>query len=149
MKKLLLIFAATALFVSCDPVRNDWSWKIKNSTDQTLTLEFFDFILYEPTYNTRSLIPGESILLDEVGLNSRDFNDYFKKSVRAYGEDVYWRILSDNNVVLKSWNYSDRNLPNQRFFEESEWQYNQEPGGAFVLMEYSWTFEILPEDITS
>ncbi len=62
------------------------------------------------------------------------------RAVKEFGEDASWQILSeDGTAVLRTWRYSDRDLPNQRFFDESSWSF----AGT------TWTFEILPDDILS
>ncbi len=77
------------------------------------------------------------------------FFSFWVRAVKEFGEDASWQILSENDVVLKTWNYSDYGLPNQQFFEESSWHYSQIPGrSAFVTTEFLWTFDIRPEDIT-
>lgn len=152
MKKLLLLLGMTAVFMSCDPDVNVWSWRIKNGTDQALYFEYFNLFSYQPSYFTPLILPGESIVLYEKGHERKQFGfkRYFEESANSYGGDVYWRILSSNSATLKAWSYSDMGLPDQRFFDESEWLYSTSPGAnSWVITEFSWTFEILPKDIST
>ncbi len=153
MKKLLLFFTVTAIALTtgCDPRGNSWQWWIKNSTDQVLKLKHFSYMPYTPAYGTAIILPGDSIVLDRIGHKpkvSLRFDDYFEKSAGSYGENVYWQLLSEDDVVLRTWSYSNKNLPDQRFFEESAWHFDKISGGdSFVIMQYIWTFHISPEDI--
>ncbi len=151
MKKLLLFFAITAITLTgCDPEGDEWQWWIKNSTDQTLKFKHLSYVPRTPAYSTVTIAPGDSIVLYRVGLDKSRFDYYFDKCAELSGEDVSWQILSEDNATLKSWNYSDKDLPNQRFFDELSWTYEKKIGRqAFIDMVHSWTFDILPEDITS
>jgi hypothetical protein len=105
-------------------------------------------------YGTVKIPPGGVVTLygltTETGKNDRlSLGYYFRRSANSYGEDVYWQILSEDGTELKTWNYSDIGSTDQRFFEESSWLYEEKPGeGGFIVAEYSWTFEIQPEDIS-
>jgi hypothetical protein len=152
MKKNIFLFFCIALSaVSCDPAGNTWQWSVKNNTDQTLKLSHLSFVPYVPTYSTISISPGETVYLYRVTLECKygsNFGDYFRKSAETYEDDVYWEILSEDDVKLASWNYSDRSLPDQRFFEESSWAFDSKPGqSARIVLQYTWTFEISPQDI--
>lgn len=149
MKKILLYLTVIMLFSSCDPPQNEWVWVVVNSTERTLLLNF----PYYRGYNMETIAPGGVIALSRTTTNTGKrhnmyFDDYFKKFVGEYGEDAYWQILYDGNVI-KTWTYSDRGLPDQRFFDESSWRHRQEEGGGFVVTRFTWTFEISPEDIVS
>ncbi len=152
MKKFLSFFAVLVLFTACDPPQNCYSWWIKNSTDETLTLNFYDCTLYEPSYRTGLLSPGDSVVLYRICFgekNHMQFDSYFEKSASLGGVNVHWQILSeDRNTVLKTWRYSDYSLPDQRFFEKSSWRHYVNAGHGRISYEYLWTFEIQPEDIT-
>ena len=150
MKKFVLLFCIGLFCVSCDPPQNAWIWLVKNNTEQTLKFKF----PYSENYQTKTLEPGDGIFISDILTNTSrphniDFYDYFRKVVSEYGENVYWQILSEDDVVLKTWSYSDRGLPYQRFFDKTSWHYAQGSGFGFVVADYSWTFEILPEDISS
>ena len=159
MKKLLLFFTVAAAVISCDPSYDGWGWRVRNNTEQTLKFNFISQRQQDsPTYglyNTVTIPPGGaySIYGTETRTNGRDrmrFDNYFINNVNSYGEEVYWQILSEDDVVLKTWKYSDMEMPDQRFFEESSWSLDiLQPGGTFVDVLYTWTFEILPKDIQS
>lgn len=148
MKRAIMALCCVALCcvtLCCDPPGNSGVWKIRNGTDQLLKFKCFLCMNYDPSYGIISVPPGESVLLCRTAflLKARiEFDYYFSKC------GLYWQILSEDEVVLRTWDYSDIGLPDQRFFEESEWYFEQNPGqSGRTLMEYSWIFEILPEDI--
>jgi hypothetical protein len=104
--------------------------------------------LHDSDYRETEIKPGEEISLCGDRLDEQDFSfqfdHYFKKSAEAFGEDVSWQILSEHGEVLKTWGYSERDLPGRRFFEESSWDHYEQwewSAGEF------WNFTILPEDI--
>ena len=150
MKKLILFFAVVSLaLTSCDPPQNAWIWLVKNNTEQTIKFKY----PASQNYQVSTLSPGESVFVSDILYpKSRrynlQFNDYFENITNEYGDDVYWQILSEDDVVLKTWDYSDKDKPGQRFFDESSWAYNQGNNGAqFIAENYSWLFNISSEDI--
>ncbi len=159
MKKLFLFLSfMMATTSSCDPPLITWIWSVKNSTEQTLKIRFIPQTHQNsPAYGQYDtiIIPKDgnltfySITADANQYHA-SFSDYFRASTTMYGNDVYLQILSEDDVVLKTWNYSDADLFDRRFFDESAWHYKKGPGqGAFVIASYSWIFDILPEDIES
>ncbi len=151
MKNIILFLGAALLCVSCDPVQNSWRWYVKNGTEQTLILRYPYYSIHALEYQIFAIAPGDSVSIFSSSFDSRNnlsFNYYFKKIIDNYGEDVHWQISSESEEVLKTWNYLNRGLPDQRFFEKSLWLYYDIPAhGAFFDVRYSWVFEILPEDI--
>jgi hypothetical protein len=161
MKKLLLsIFAAAILVLTgCDPPQYSWRWEMKNNTSQTISVKFIprrhnDSASYG-LYVSPTVAPGGVVVLDVFSTKMKKgksvgFADYFRQSANSYGNDVYWQILSEDGTVLKTWNYSDINSPDQRFFNESSWDYKQGPGtDSFVVASHYWLFEISEEDINT
>ena len=156
MKKMILLFCIALFCVSCDPPQNAWTWGVKNCTEQTLILKFPEYSIRDNgtlVYRTVTLQQGYTATLYSSHTSEHriiNFSYFFDTIVNRYGEDVYWQILSEDKVVLKTWNYSERHLSDRNFFEKSLWQYAQGPGGyGFVVADYSWTFEIQQEDISS
>ena len=158
MKKLLICFVlAAVVLISCDPFYDVWAWRINNNTDQTIKFNFItqrhpDSPAYG-LYQAVTIPPGGtySIHGTETRTYGRDyivFSYLFSNSANLYGEDVYWQILSEDDIVLKTWKYSDMDVPDQRFFKESLWNYEKVPSeDNFVKIVHLWTFDILPEDI--
>jgi hypothetical protein len=159
MKKLILLFITSVFFMACDPAQNIWIWAIENTTDQVLKFQYPGYAVNEnganadSYYHTKMILPGDVIFIKTTKTKTgtqygQYFDDYFKTFVSLHGNDIYWQIMSENGVPLKTWKYSEKDLPNQRFFDESEWHYSHKPGeDAFITTEYSWVFEIMSEDI--
>lgn len=154
MKKVLLLLCIALLGVSCKP----WdfpgtrrSWLIDNHTDQTLILKcpftesLFDDGPYE--YREFELLPNSTITITVCSGRSKatlSYDFYYRTSAEKFGENVSWQILSEDGEVLKTWMYSDKDLADQRFFDESSWDYHE--NWEFIVSE-SWKFTILPEDL--
>ncbi len=164
MKKLLLFFTVAAVVAAMtggDPPRTVREWHIKNSTEQTLKLKFLyhqfnnDDLRDYASFRIITISPEDSVMIEAVDFESRKrihFDYYFNNYVDSYGDDAYWQILSEDDEVLKTWNYSERDLPGQRFFEESEWRRGRKIidlafYSSFVEAVYTWTFDIRPEDL--
>lgn len=155
MKKLILFFAVVAgavLTTGCEPPKNAWVWIVENNTEQLIKFEF----PYSDVSQISTIIPGGNIHISMLHLtgtskhNGLRYDDLFEIVAQEFGENVSWQILSENDEVLKTWNYSAGNLTDQRFFDESSWTYEYIPGGPdYIAGTCSWTFEILPEDIQS
>ena len=152
MKKLILLFCIALFCISCDPPRNGWNWVVVNNTGQALTLKF-PYMGIDQTY---ILQPWERVAITKIHTTNVEerynlnFDYYFEMVAGRHGDDVSWQLLSEDGIVLRTWDYSDRGLPDQRFFEESAWIKKPGPGqGAFIIATYSWTFNILREDIDS
>ncbi len=148
MKKLILFSCIVIFCSSCAREFSDnyWRWGIVNNTDQTLVVKITND---NNEYNVYSL-PSETYeFLFENITRHRDkmqFNDYFSKIANLYGDDVVWQILSEDEItVLKTWRYSDRDLPNQRFLDETSWSFQE--WNASGGHEHFWSFAILLEDI--
>jgi hypothetical protein len=161
MKKIMLFFSLATLvcanFVSCGLIYRDGGVHlyIANGTEQTLKLKF-------PLLNKKIQNYSETdkydykIYVVEPGMNEQidaykipygteyRFEDYFKKCADVYGEDVSWQILSEDDVVLKVWNYADVGQIDLRFFEETAWGPAGFVGDRGILV---YEFEILTEDI--
>ncbi len=153
MKKTFLLFCFALLCTSC--INNWWDhfvpriWFVRNATGQTLILKC---PVYESDEHISNPIVAsgfeyrELVLTPNYGgsmicrIDSKPrFNYYFIQSAEAFGEDVSWQILSEDGEVLKTWKYSDRNLPGQRFFEESEWHETQ--SGLWPACYFNISFE--------
>lgn len=154
MKKILIYFVILMLFASCGKMIERWmsgshacQWHVRNDTDQTLKLKFpsysasesDDYRIYEIEPGTRIQIDGYTV--SKSGTND-EFDNYFKQCAKVYGEGVSWQILSEDDIVLKVWNYSDFDQSGQRFFEDSSWFNGSEANGDSYHI-----FEIQPEDI--
>lgn len=161
MKKLILFLVVVVLFTMFSACINKWweyydpkIWSIYNATEQTLTLKCpiyeSDKHISNPIfasdfkYRELELEPKSRVLICRGGIPKKiiqEFDYYFTQSAEAFGEDVSWQILSEDGAVLKIWNYSDRDLPDQRFFDKSEWRDTQ--SGLWP----TFSFAITPEDI--
>jgi hypothetical protein len=153
MKKLILFLGVLLLLTSCGRLlenwlvnnsKDVWMWHVRNDTEQTLKLKFPSYSGKDITdYRTYEIEPRVRIQIDGYThklQSGAKFGDYFKKCASVYGDDVTWQISSVDDVVLKTWKYSERDQPDQRFFIESSWETASEP--------HDFTFAILPEDIT-
>jgi hypothetical protein len=158
MKKLGLLFCVVLLSVSCDPLRWETEvpriWNIKNYTEQTLILKFphaemngltdwsrgdFEYIEVEV-----SPFSGTTVFSSGIPEDAKPWFDYyFTESVKAFGEDVSWHILSEDSTVLKTWKYSDKDSSKERFFDNTEWS------SADDSIFHTWIFIIKPEDLQS
>jgi len=126
--------------------RHHGSWLVKNCTNQTLIL---DYPLYGNLRSSSEFAPGNSIL---IGSDYFPFEDkilpYFdrlgRQLINAGVKDMSFNVLSKGNVLLKTWNYSDRDLPGKQFFKESSWRYNE---NGKVIINAIWVFDIMPEDL--
>lgn len=152
MKKLLLFLSLALLCTSCikkiEEFRRDWY--IYNQTGRVLQLKCpysESFLESDLEYKTLELQPNASIKICSGQVPAKDkpyIYYYFKKSSEKFGDDVSWQILSEDDIVLKEWSYLDRNLPDQRFFEESAWYNDIRPGGEIW---HYFAFIIQPDDI--
>lgn len=158
MKKLAIFLGIIMLFMSCNPTkwfkeRYRWTWAVDNYSGQNLKLEYPYYSSDENCweYRTCELVDGGlyiSVNLHYVSTYEEmiAFDYYFNESANYLGNDVCWRILSEEGAVLKTWRYSDRNKSGQRFFDESSWIYGK--GFAeWLEVPLVWTFGIYPEDI--
>lgn len=162
MKNLILLICIASLFASCK--RNDWHedyvprmWYIGNRTDQTLIfkhpypgvgegISFYPILAEKIRYRETRISPYERVAICRGMIPKESepwVNFYFSQSAEALGEDVIWQIISEDGEVLKTWNYSDRYLPDQRFFNEKEW-YETRSG-----LWPAFGFGITPEDIST
>jgi hypothetical protein len=158
MKKLLLFFCVVLFCISCV---NDWwnyyttkVWAIENHTNRTLVLRCpysesesrsnpvlasdFEYREFKAAPTTRTVICKSAIPLEHEPW----FDFYFTKSVEAFGENVSWQIFSEDGEMLKTWNYSNKDLSDQRFFDRFAWDDTREWG-----LWGSFTFDIRTEDI--
>ncbi len=158
MKKLILLFFCISLTgVSCRQslIRTDGHWSVMNKTELTLLFKYphsSSLFQSDSHYGEQIIAPGSGISICNGSLPERkhlNFHSYFERSADTFGDDVCWQILSENGDVLKTWNYSDVAQSNHRFFEESSWKYNQTSGEWLTSTINKWTFDIIPEDITS
>jgi hypothetical protein len=161
MKKIMLFLGIIVLSVSCGKLienwMNDigsvsWQWYVFNRTEQTLLLkihsnsiseiDYYEMYEINPTTDNRVYkldFPDRKSSYDVM------FGEYFNKCANKYGKNISWQILSEDEVVLKTWNYFDFEKPDKRFFEESAWQYGSDRSGSTSIRYF--TFEILPKDI--
>lgn len=149
---LCLLFTIAFGLISCgESVGHQCSWYVNNCTDRTLILKYPHYTTNTGEYLSRTVIPGASIRIDgckkiSTSKVNLSFDYYFIMNAERADHDIYWQILSESGEVLKTWTYSERGLPDQRFFEESSWKLSileERPR----RIEYSWTFEIMPNDI--
>lgn len=153
MKQTLLL-TIVLLLSSCDPAQYGYVWQIVNNTGQTVQLKQPDLDPNQPE-NIVTIPPNETqVIYITTGGKIRNqqtiyFNRCFEYYISVYGEEVYWQVLSEDGVILKTWKYLDRWLPDQRFFDETSWrkEFRSESGPGFISGGYYWTFEILTEDI--
>ena len=144
---VILSLSPIFLGILCGRINEDrhhGSWLVKNCTNQTLILDY-------SLENVRSSIaPGNSIL---IGTEIFPYDDkilpYFDRLIRIYintgVKDMSFKVLSKDSVLLRTWSYSDRDLPGKQFFKESSWRYNERKKKDLILA--TWVFDIRPEDI--
>jgi hypothetical protein len=169
MKKLLLIgilvLCGLVLNVSCnlegDSIRfvdPECFWQIANKTDGILKFKYPKLSTHYAedgtsqimiSYHAIEILPNGVALIFATGSSRKPFN-YVFESISKYEEHPSWQILSEDDVVLKYWNYDDEELLDQRFFEESSWISSYDEGHSVVTIPtYIWTFKIVSEDIVS
>ncbi len=154
MKKLV-IFICVMIFCSSCRLFNEWrdgklsvDWRVMNVTEQTLIFKYpysssiltddFEFMEFEIEPMSEVVVcRGENLQRGSVY-----FDSYFIRSAEMLGEDVSWQISSEDGVVLKTWRYLDKDLPDQRLFKEREWE-----AVSHSLYHSFWVFRIRPEDI--
>ena len=150
MRKLLLLLSAIILCAACGKFGQNPQyhciWHIANYTEETLIFKYPS--VSNSVYLESELAPNSDVELYNVIIGYfPPFDEYIKKSADMFGEDVYWQILSEDGTVLKTWKYSERELPNQRFFEESSWPHDKT--SEWLSVKNYWIFTISPEDIVS
>jgi hypothetical protein len=161
MKKIMLFLGVIILCSSCGKLITDLfggpdlaqkyqevDWAIINKTEQSLKIKspYFMYNSISHRYETNGdyritmIEQGDTVVVMDI-LVGENFEDYFTLCQNSYGEEVYWQILSEDDIVLKTWTNSDIEQLNQRFFEKSSWKYVSNKQGN------SWIFEILSDDI--
>ncbi len=152
MKKLILCCAVALVCASCSPFgHEEMDWYVSNGTEQVLKFEYPYCSTNDDMveYVVKTLSAKEVVFIGESwskGNNGISFSHYFEKCADLYGDDVYWRISSNDGTVLKTWKYADRGGNQEiRFFDKTAWKVTGDSEWAGVWS--SWTFEILPEDI--
>jgi hypothetical protein len=141
-------------------------WYVYNDTEQTLILKcpypgkgkgisFYPIVPENIEYKEFKIAPKSRLLTATDGTTEYSicsgmipkdcespFNYYFMQSAEALGENVSWQIFSEDGEVLKTWTYSNKDLPDERFFDESEWHEVQSG-----LWRNAYSFKITPEDL--
>jgi hypothetical protein len=159
-KIMLIVLLLSPLFMagSCEkfPTPDSSSlWRIKNSTGQTLRITVPPRSLIV-TYPVSDPIDNRIVPEHPIALMLRDIYDGpvppFDSLLDVWNnlteEDMFFEVFSNEGLLLARWNYSDKDMPGRQFFNESSWQYHEEIGGEGEI-KATWTFEILPEDISS
>lgn len=151
MKKLILLLGIMSLGFQCGPEPpdpNGGAWRIKNSTNQTLTITIPPYSVIQSYPLDNNISPGDAIPL---GFTSTDIEKIpnFELIRRFWHglaeEDIYFEVLSSNGTTLVKWDYLNKDLPGKQFFKEGSWQRKQSSKGDNI--DVTWFFEILPEDI--
>ncbi len=149
MKKLLYILTAIVSLTACDPAKWMYSdqhrWYVKNTSDETIIVRMRIYSRLE------TLSPGDSTVI----LQAAPQPDEKSPNFELLYNNMYWdngqsqdqqiNILSKSGKVLKTWKYTEQKKPDKQFFRESSWTLYSCKGAA--ESEYSWVFEIFPEDI--
>lgn len=152
MKKAVLFCIIALICVSCSPLgRDHFYWRVHNGTGQVLKFEFpyYSKADGEARYRVVTLNGQEEITVGESWSKGNDnipFDRYFEMCANLQGENVYWRILSETGEVLKTWTYSEKDEPDQRFFYEPEWGFNPEYS-EWGSSSGFWGFVVIPDDI--
>ncbi len=124
------------------------SWYVMNTTDRTLILkcpysesllsndyEYREFEIEPLSIHGIIICRGKNLRNEDA-----DYDSYIQRSAEVLGEDVSWRIFSEDGMVLKTWKYSERDLPERRFFEKKEWEWE-----ASLSLSSVWRFYITDE----
>jgi hypothetical protein len=148
MKKIVLLLSITLLSVSCGLVYRDCGlrWFIYNDTEQTLKLRVPSYSASDKKgYRVYEIEPQNREQIDGYGgvpcESDHKFDDYFQKCANLYGVEACWQILSEDDVVLKTWNYVDFSKPNQRFFNELSWSSNSSNAIGYTNLTFAIKFE--------
>lgn len=172
MKKMILFLCVIMMYTSCRdpfPWSKDYTarlWYVYNATEQTLILkcpypgegegisfypilpENIEYKEFKIAPQSRTLETADGLSVESLckGMIPRDseplFDYYFAQSAIALGEEVSWQILSEDGEVLRTWSYSNKDMPDERFFKKSEWK---EVASGF--WQHAFLFFIQPEDI--
>ena len=139
---IILSLSPIFLGILCEPDYHRGEWYVKNYTDQTLTISF------PPHYwKNKDVVSGDSVLIQMFKFTEKaktiPYFDLFPRTMVSYGYNTV-KIVSKDSILLKTWNYSDRDLPDKQFFKESSWRYYKNPKAS---MDAIWVFDIMPEDI--
>ena len=150
MKKIAFIFAITLISISCDPKKwvatHATSWYAKNNTDQILINTTSPFI------DTDAVVaPGDSVLVHSFNpfqyLGEPTFDTFYDAWNGKPEQEWCISICSKDGQLLKIWKYIDRNAEGRQFFNESFWRLYTKKYSHSDQLNFSWVFNILPEDI--
>jgi len=142
---VLLSLSPIFLGILCEPLGSyyEGEWYVKNNTNQTLTLSF----LPKRYWKNRDVAPGDSVPIQmskfTEKVKTKPYFDLLPQTMVFYGDDIV-EVLSKDSVLLKTWNYADKDQPDKQFFKESSWRYYKNPKAS---MDAIWVFDIMPEDI--
>ena len=162
MKKIIPIFAVIFLCAVCDPPHYDskGAWYVRNCTAQSIKLEIAGKI--ENPYFDQLIAPGDSIQIFHMGFvhrkNEVPFFDaihlqslWSERAEQSWNnvneQDRYIKILSEEDVLLRTWKYPEKDQPGKQFFNESAWKYNINLNENDYYAIATWVFEVQPEDI--
>ena len=161
MKKKNFVFAIILLSIACNPHEEDdnskfdkGAWYVKNCSDQYILLKVDRFSILYPYYLDQIIVPNDSILIfvehfyQTVSTVPCNFDGILYPWKRNYLDQPNWYIeaLSEKSILLKTWNYLEKNQPDKHFFRESSWNYYERPKKNGYI-NATWTFEIWPEDL--
>lgn len=156
--KLFLVCICGVLCTMCHPDESpgyEGRWYVKNCTNQTLILTYPYFWKDFHIFLDREIAAGDSL---EVGYSQilakgkpmLYFDQWFQDmEAEKYGDELLVKVLSENNVFLKQWNYLENNQPGKQFFGEPFWHHYDVSIERNELLTITdiWVFDILPEDI--
>ena len=110
---IVMLISPMFLYISCERLdKNHYGyWYAKNCTNQTLIL---DYPFSKNIQYSREVAQGDSIRIGRVAFQVEDNMPYFDRLVQFWNytgvEDMSLKILSKDSVLLKTWNYSDREM---------------------------------------
>lgn len=153
MMKLMFIYSMAVILVGChEPFlsRNYATWYIKNCTDHTIKIA--NGHVADSIINS-----GDSAIIDRVSLESEPYFEHlFSKWGNSPKQTWHVNVLSDEEVLLRTWMYSERDNSGKQFFKLDSWcvyehrisgKYSN--SGKYSELNCKWVFEISSKDIDS
>lgn len=151
MRKIFL-FIAIWLCVSCDPAKymdtHSTYWYLKNSTAETLIVAPTGYIEREILIN-----PADSgciyTFYPRQHHGKPSFELFYRIWERTPEEHLqHIDLLSTDKKLLKRWKFADRAAAGRELFKESCWRLYTKKTAGVSEQNFTWVFDIIPEDIT-
>lgn len=148
MKIITPIFLLTILLsASCDPPKymktHDAYWYVKNHTDRPLKV-------LAPSHASNYIVvnAGDSSYFYAFSpgqqLGAPPFDLLLWNTPE---QDRHIDILNEQDLLLKSWKYTDKDVEGRQLFRESCWRLYTRDFEYSTQLIYMWVFDIYPEDI--